>query len=102
MGSLKKWLLASAVVAVVLVCASPRSAEAGWRYRAGPAAYGAWYFGGAGSPNLFYATNGLVTVTVPPTVIVTPRYMARRPLYNPYLYYADPRLPYGGYYFRPY
>jgi len=102
MSKWMKWLLAPAVVAVVLACGSPRSAEAGWRHWWGPAPYGAWYFSGVGSPTMFYVSNGEVTLTAPLGVIVTPRSIVAPPRYAPYIYYTDPRLPYAGYYFRPY
>jgi hypothetical protein len=90
MSKWMKWLLASAVVALVMACVSPRSAEAGWR-RWG-VGYGG-YYGVSPYPRPFAFGHGFYVYPGP--VMAGPR-----PMFGPYSIFYSPR-PYLRFYLVP-
>jgi len=85
-----KWLLASVVVALVVACASPRPAEAGWRTRWGMG-YGPYW--ASPYPRAYAFGHGLYVYPGP--VLAGPRAM-----FGPYTIYYAPR-PYLRFYGVP-
>jgi hypothetical protein len=101
MSKWTKWLVASAVVTVVLACASPRSAEANWRRWWGPSAYGGWVYPGVNyQPNFAYPNKRMVLMIQNPGFQGLPAIPGRSP-HGMYYNFGDPRSPYAGYYFHP-
>ena len=76
-----RWFLASAVVALVVACVSPRPAEANWRAR-----WGVGYGGYAVSPYPRAYALGRGLYVYPGPVMAVPR-----PRFGPYTIYYSPR-----------
>jgi hypothetical protein len=90
MGKWTKWFLASAVVALVAACVSPRPAEANWRARWG-VGYGG--YGVSPYPRGYAVGRGLYVIPGP--VMAGPQ-----STFGPYSIFYSPR-PYVRFYSSP-